>query len=166
MNMKALWGSVVLVVLSVTLFQCEAPCTRTVSQSRINAVDQARLEQDIATIDSWLDDRQIVAIEDPSGIRYTIDVQGSGVQPCIENNVTVNYSGRLLGATTPFDASSSPVSFPLNNLILGWQIILPKIKSGSSVTLYIPSGFGYGPGGSPQKIPANANLIFEIQLIR
>jgi FKBP-type peptidyl-prolyl cis-trans isomerase FkpA len=165
--MKALWGSVVLVVLSVTLFQCEAPCTRTVSQSRINAVDQARLEQDIATIDAWLEDREIYdAIEDPSGIRYTVDVQGSGLKPCIENNVTVNYSGRLLGATTPFDASSSPVSFPLNNLILGWQIILPKINSGSLVTLYIPSVFGYGSRTDISGIPANSNLIFEIQLIR
>jgi FKBP-type peptidyl-prolyl cis-trans isomerase FkpA len=165
--MKALLGSLVWVGLSVTLFQCEAPCTRTVSQSRINAVDQVRLEQDISTIDAWLEDREIYdAIEDPSGIRYTIDVQGSGVEPCIENNVTVTYKGKLLSNGVQFDASSSPVSFPLNNLILGWQIILPKIKSGSLVTLYIPSGFGYGPGGAGASIPANANLIFEIQLIR
>lgn len=166
MNMKALLGSIVMVGLSVTLFQCEAPCTRTVSQSRINAVDQARLEQDITTIDAYLDDQQIVAIEDPSGIRYTIDVPGSGVQPCIENNVTVSYEGKLLSTGVQFDASNTPVSFPLNNLILGWQIILPKIKSGSTVTLYIPSVFGYGARTDIPGIPANSNLIFKIQLIR
>lgn len=166
MNMKALLGYFVLLVLSVTLFQCEAPCTRTVSQSRINAVDQTRLQQDIAIIDAYLADRQITAIEDPSGIRYTIDVEGGGVKPCIENNVTVNYRGTLLSTGAQFDASTNPVSFPLGNLILGWQIILPKINSGSSVTVYIPSGFGYGPAGAGTSIPANANLIFEIDLIR
>lgn len=164
--MKALLSSFVLLVLSVTLFQCEAPCTRTVSQSRINAVDQARLQQDIEAIDAYLDDQQIVAIEDPSGIRYTVDVEGSGVKPCIENNVTVNYAGRLLSTGVQFDASSNPVSFPLNNLILGWQIILPKINSGSSVTVYIPSVFGYGARTDISGIPANSNLIFEIDLIR
>jgi FKBP-type peptidyl-prolyl cis-trans isomerase FkpA len=166
MNMKALLGSFVLVILSVTLFQCEAPCTRTVSQSRINAVDQVRLQQDIATIDAYLEDRQIVAIEDPTGIRYTIELEGSGAKPCIENSVTVNYRGKLLSTGAQFDASTSPVSFPLSNLILGWQIVLPQLKAGSAATIYIPSGFGYGPGGAGSSIPANANLIFEIQLIR
>lgn len=164
--MNSCLGSLVWVILSVALFKCEAPCTRTVSQSRINAVDQNRLELDIAAIDTYLENQQITAIEDASGIRYTIELEGSGVKPCIENSVTVNYKGKLLSNGSQFDASTSPVSFPLDNLILGWQIILPKIKSGSSVTVYIPSVFGYGARTDIPKIPANSNLIFEIDLIK
>lgn len=142
----------------------DPPCTRAVSQSRIDAVNQTKLQQDIATIDSYLEDNSITAISDPSGVRYTIDVQGSGSKPCIERQITVKYKGKLLSTGAQFDASSNPVTFPLSNLILGWQIILPQISSGSKVTLYIPSGFGYGTS-SVGSIPANSNLIFEIELL-
>ena len=37
-------------------------------------------------------------------------------------------------------------------------------NEGSSVTLYVPSGLGYGPEGSKPAIPPNANLIFEFKL--
>ncbi|MBX2947119.1 MAG: FKBP-type peptidyl-prolyl cis-trans isomerase [Cyclobacteriaceae bacterium] len=142
----------------------ESPCTRVVSQSRIDALNQTRLQQDIQTIDSYLEDNSITAIADPSGIRYTIDIEGDGVEPCLEYTITVMYKGKLLSTGAQFDASSSPVSFPLSNLILGWQVILPKIKAGSRITLYLPSGFGYGSAASGA-IPANSNLIFEIDLI-
>jgi FKBP-type peptidyl-prolyl cis-trans isomerase FkpA len=164
--MKAVMVKLVaMVAVFSLLIQCDSPCTRTVSQSRINAVDQSRLQQDVETIDTYLSDQGITAIEDASGIRYTIDVQGTGNKPCLENSVTVMYKGKLLSNGTQFDASANPVSFPLSNLIVGWQIILPKIQAGSTVTLYIPSGFAYGPS-QVGSIPANANLIFEIEFLK
>lgn len=163
--MKRFSGLVVLVFLADMLFQCEAPCTRTVSQSRINAVNQTKLQQDIETIDEYLTNNSITAIKDPTGMRYKIDVEGTGAMPCIENSVRITYTGRVLGSNTPFETQTTPVSFSLSNLILGWQIAMPKVKAGSTVTLYIPSGFAYGTN-STASIPANANLIFEIGLIK
>ena len=164
--MKGLIISCLLLFSSIGLFRCESPCSRTVSQSKINAVDQTQLQLDITAIDSYLDNEGITAMEDPTGIRYTIDVQGSGPKPCIENNITIKYKGNLMSDGTQFDISNFPVSYPLNNLILGWQIIMPKVQAGSKVTLYIPSGFGYGSFAGNPKIPANSNLIFEIELIK
>ncbi|MFO0265768.1 MAG: FKBP-type peptidyl-prolyl cis-trans isomerase, partial [Cyclobacteriaceae bacterium] len=58
-----------------------------------------------------------------------------------------------------------PIVYPLSNLIRGWQIAFPNFPVGTRATLYIPSSLGYGPQGSPPTIPANANLIFEVELV-
>ena len=140
-------------------------CTRTVSQSRINAVNQTQLQSDIELINAHITQNNIQnVIVDPSGIRYTIDIQGQGDQPCLESVVSVTYRGTFLASGNEFDKSISPVAFSLSGLILGWQIILPKVKRGSSITLFLPSGYAYGSVQSGS-IPPNTNLVFEIDLL-
>ena len=165
-RIKFILGYLTAAILVMGFYGCESPCTRTVSQSKINAVNQTQLEQDIQAIDTYLATKAITALSDPTGVRYTIDVQGTGAKPCIENSVTVKYKGKLMSNGSQFDSSVTPVALPLGNLILGWQIVLPKIQAGSKVTLYIPSGFGYGTSTSIPSIPANSILIFEIELIK
>lgn len=140
-------------------------CTKTVAESELSAVDQTRLAADIITIDSYLAANSIDAIEEPHGVRYVITKQGDGPTPCLESTIRVIYSGRLFSGTV-FDSSTTPVSFRLNQLIIGWKLVLPITQAGSKVTLYIPSGYGYGPqGGGGGTIPSNANLIFDIELV-
>ncbi|WP_018127297.1 FKBP-type peptidyl-prolyl cis-trans isomerase [Balneola vulgaris] len=128
-------------------------------------VDQAQLESDIAAIDAYIEENQIQNVQtDPTGIRYVITTEGSGTAPDLCSTVGVNYVGKLMSNGNIFDESDRTVAFPLSNLIAGWQIGIPKIKSGGSITLYIPSGYAYGPR-QVGSIPANSNLIFEIDLI-
>ncbi|MDH5367898.1 MAG: FKBP-type peptidyl-prolyl cis-trans isomerase [Cyclobacteriaceae bacterium] len=152
-----------LLVSIIGLLSCNSKeeCKLSVDTSR---VDQTQLLKDIETIDAFLVLNNITAIEDESGLRYVIQTQGEGIQPELCNTVQVNYSGHLLESTTVFDANDG-VSFPLSNLILGWQVAFSKIKSGTSATLYIPSGLGYGSSGAGNSIPPNANLVFEIDLL-
>jgi FKBP-type peptidyl-prolyl cis-trans isomerase FkpA len=66
---------------------------------------------------------------------------------------------------TVFDQTTTqPLNFPLGNVIVGWQIGVPLIKKGGKIRLLIPSGYGYGQGGSG-KIPSNAVLDFDIELV-
>ena len=125
---------------------------------------QEQLAVDIDIIDQYLADNSIDAEEDKSGLRYVITEQGTGANPDLTDDVTINYEGRLLSNNNLFDEGEN-VEFPLDRLIDGWQIGLPKIKEGGSIILYIPSGLGYGTSGAGGSIPANANLIFEIDLI-
>lgn len=153
-----------LLVSIIGLCSCssgEEKCKLSINTS---GVDQTQLLKDIETIDAFLAQSNITTIEDESGLRYVIHTQGEGKQPELCNTVQVNYSGHLLESTTVFD-SNDGVSFPLGNLILGWQVAFSKLKSGTSATLYIPSGLAYGSNGAGSSIPANANLVFEVDLL-
>lgn len=126
-------------------------------------VDRDQLASDIATIDAYLANNNINAEEHPSGIRYVITNPGDGDKPGLCGNVVVDYTGTLLSDGSEFDSSSRPVGFGLRNLIAGWQIGIPLIKERGEITLYIPSVYAYGDRERPG-IPANSNLVFEIQL--
>lgn len=123
-----------------------------------------QLAHDIEVIDKYLNDNGITAQQDPSGLRYTISVEGSGPKPTLSNTVVVKYKGTLLDGTFFDGTTTSPASFLLSRLIEGWQIGFQLLPEGSTAVLYIPSGLGYGKGGSGP-IPPNANLIFNVELI-
>ncbi len=124
---------------------------------------QDQLNIDIGILDDYLAENNIEAQEDPSGLRYVINEQGTGATPSQSGTITAAYEGSLLDGTI-FDASEG-LTFSLRNLIEGWQIGLPLIQEGGDITLYIPSSLAYGTQGIPGFIPGNANLIFTIELL-
>ncbi|MEX2234725.1 MAG: FKBP-type peptidyl-prolyl cis-trans isomerase [Cyclobacteriaceae bacterium] len=124
-----------------------------------------QLAKDIAAIDSYLAANNITAIEDASGIRYVILIDSiGGKKPTIDSCVTANYQGLLISDEQEFDSGEN-VSFPLNGVIHGWRIGIPLLNVGDSATLYIPSGYAYGPVGIGD-VPGNANLIFNVGLTK
>ncbi len=76
-----------------------------------------------------------------------------------------SYKGRLMDTGVEFDANDS-ATFTLRRVIAGWQVVLLDSREGDSLTLYIPSGYGYGFAGSGERIPSNANLIFDIKILQ
>jgi FKBP-type peptidyl-prolyl cis-trans isomerase FkpA len=161
-------------LLTACLPKVEMSCTESVPSIAWTSLNQTQLQADMLAIDTYLDALPVpvTAIEDPSGLRYIITTAGTGGVPsCLENNISVKYEGRFLNTGAVFDSSTTPVSFPLGNLILGWQIGFLKLNKGSKATLYIPSGLAYGVTGLVNQntgaviIPPNSNLIFDVELV-
>ena len=121
---------------------------------------------EISAIQNYLNANGISATQDPSGFFYQILNPGTGtVTPTVCSNVTVTYIGTLMGGNgAPFDSNTTGVSFPLGNLIIGWQKGIPLIKKGGSIKLFIPPSMGYGASASGS-IPANSYLIFNVSLL-
>ena len=89
---------------------------------------------------------------------------GAEVQP--GDTVTVQYCGAGYGGQAVFDSSwarGEPATFPLTNLIPGWQEGIPGMKVGGQRLLVIPGELGYGETGT-QGIAPNETLAFVIQL--
>lgn len=72
--------------------------------------------------------------------------------------------GQILSNPTVFDASATPRTFVLGNVILGWQKAIPLLKQGGEMDLFIPPSLGYG-NRAVGNIPANSFLIFRVRAV-
>ena len=102
------------------------------------------------------------------GVQYKVVKEGTGVTPKASDKVQVHYVGSLLDGTE-FDNSvkrGEPLEFPVNAVIEGWQDLLQVMKEGMKVKAWIPSALAYGEAGVPPMIPANALLVFEVELLK
>lgn len=87
--------------------------------------------------------------------------------------LTMNYTGRLENGTV-FDSNVdpkfghvTPFKFTLGagQVIAGWDEGLVGMKIGDKKILVIPPEKGYGSVAIGNVIPANATLIFEVELV-
>ena len=104
-----------------------------------------------------------------TGIRYIIMREGQGAMPKPGNKVAVLYVFRLLDGT-PVDQTADrdhPFEFRIRRdmVIEGWDQVLQLMKVGEKRLAIIPSELGYGTRGQPPKVPRNATLVFEIELV-
>lgn len=106
-------------------------------------------------------------MELPGGLIVEDLVVGTGDECPRGAKVTIHYRGTLKDGTE-FDSSYSrgqPATFPLANLIRGWQEGIPGMKIGGKRRLTIPYPMAYGEAGRPPKIPAKSDLIFDIEML-
>ncbi len=100
----------------------------------------------------------------PSGLQYKIIKVGTGAKPIASSTISVKYRGTLIDGTQFDSSNGQAVTFPLSNLIDGWQEALLLMPVGSQWMLYVPASLGYGDQPNGQ-IPASSTLIFDIELV-
>lgn len=96
----------------------------------------------------------------PSGILYQIITPGDTSKPNLCTSITMTYTGKLMTGIQ-FDAGT--ITYPLKDLIVGWQIAVPMIGKGGKIKMVIPSSLAYGPVANGS-IPANSPLFFEMSI--
>lgn len=102
-------------------------------------------------------------------------IVGQGKTASKGKRIKVNYTGWLydpskaMGRGKQFDTSigKEPFEFALGGgqVIKGWDEGFENMKVGGKRKLIIPSEMGYGERGAGAEIPANASLMFEVELL-
>jgi len=107
-------------------------------------------------------------ITHPQGFQYIIHNPGLGDQhPYHSAQVTCHYKGITIDGKE-FDSSykrKSHATFPLNQVIKGWQIGIPLMKRGAHFTFFFPPELAYGDEQVGSDIGPGSTLIFEVELI-
>ncbi|MFO0590153.1 MAG: FKBP-type peptidyl-prolyl cis-trans isomerase [Polyangiaceae bacterium] len=105
---------------------------------------------------------KIEVVREPSDPEGTEAVNG--------HTMLVHYTGRLEDGTV-FDSTRNPgrdfFTFKLGEgmVIKGWDQGLLGMRDGEIRKLTVPSHLAYGEAGVPGRIPPNATLTFEIELL-
>ena len=125
---------------------------------------QSQRNADIARINSQYPN----TTQTPSGLRYIIQKEGTGVKPAAGRTVRVNYTGKFLSGQV-FDRSDrGPFEFLVGTgrVIQGWDETVLDMKVGEKRLVVIPPELAYGAQGAGNGIiPPNSFLIFEMELV-
>ena len=105
------------------------------------------------------------------GLQYGDITLGCGAVVQTGQTVSVMYTGWLKDTGKQFDTSRQsgrgPFSVTLgqHQVIAGWEEGIPGMKVGGKRRLVIPPALAYGPQGQPPTIPANATLVFDVEVL-
>jgi FKBP-type peptidyl-prolyl cis-trans isomerase len=118
-----------------------------------------------------LEGTKLTGFEPTQGVKEleildTVPGTGDEVQPGA--TITAHYTGALCADGTIFQSSHDmgrPITFPLNGVIKGWQQGVPGMKVGGTRRLIIPAEMAYGAQSPAPNIPANSDLVFDIELV-
>ena len=105
-----------------------------------------------------------------SGLKYEDLTEGTGAEAKKGDTVEVHYTGWLTSGKK-FDSSldrGMPLEFVVgtDRIIKGMNAGVAGMKVGGKRKLMVPPELGYGARGYPPVIPANAELIFEVELLK
>jgi FKBP-type peptidyl-prolyl cis-trans isomerase len=114
-----------------------------------------------------------IEIVDMPSVEVIVESEGEGAAATAGDQIAVHYSGHLwqngeMGEK--FDSShdrGQPYRFRLGAgmVIPGWDYGLEGMKVGTKARLIIPWIMAYGASGRPPKIPAKADLAFDVELV-
>lgn len=104
-----------------------------------------------------------------TGLKYFDLKEGTGPSPRPGQTAVVHYTGWLTNGEK-FDSSvdrRKPFEFNVGKrmVIAGWDEGVATMKVGGKRKLIVPSHLGYGAAGAGGKIPPNATLVFEVELL-
>ena len=110
----------------------------------------------------------------PSGLKIIDTQPGTGASPKTGQICVMHYTGWLYEDGTKgkkFDSSvdrneSFEFKIGLHQVIAGWDEGVSTMKVGGKRTLIIPPELGYGARGHPGAIPPNAELTFDVELLK
>lgn len=114
--------------------------------------------------------KDFTPVSQVDSLQKTDIVVGTGEEVKAGDTITAHYTGAVAATGVIFQSShdmGQPVAFSLDGVIKGWTDGVPGMKVGGTRRLVIPADQAYGASPPPGSgIPANAPLVFDIELVK
>ncbi|KAK3268768.1 hypothetical protein CYMTET_22745 [Cymbomonas tetramitiformis] len=119
------------------------------------------------------DDEEPPGLVNPEMYTKTVLSEGNGILPKEGQAVKCKYKG-FLDSGKEFDSSFNktrkkhvPLTFRVGKgeVIKGWDQAVLTMSLGEKAKIVVESAWAYGKKGCPPRIPPNARLTFEIELV-
>jgi hypothetical protein len=153
-----------------------------IKSAEITPAEQTQFNTDTTAIGKYLREKKYTDVvydlfdSVGLGIAYRVTTQGSGYPISWFSNVSFKVQYKLLSDDTRAvtdvleykPQENATDNRPVDH-IQGLMLGLQQLRTGSKATFYIPSGLGFGiqgaQSGGATVIPANSNLIAEVEVI-
>lgn len=139
----------------------------TIAENDDRDTDRDPNERDAHMSDETID----VSPTNDGGVMKTITATApsDALRPETNDVVRVHYTGTLEDGTT-FDSSrerKEPFEFTLgtHRVIHAWDVGVATMRVGERATFTCRGDYAYGERGAPPKIPPNATLVFDVELL-
>ena len=134
-------------------------------------------QNEVKSVEDYLTKKGIKGgVKTKSGAYVVIENQGNQMQKADTGKVAfIKYKGYLQSNGEVFDTNldsskghTDPISVIVGKqpIIPAWEEALPYFGKGGSGKIFVPAFLGYGPQGRPPVIPPDANLIFDIEVLK
>lgn len=149
--------------------------TQELAKADMDKEIEQQKNREVASLQQYLDKKGIKAQRTKNGAFVEITNPGDPNLKADSGKLAmVMYRGYLQDGEKVFDTNMDtskghtdpiPVVVGAHRVIEGWDEALPYFGKGSKGKIYIPSSLGYGMRGAGADIPANANLVFDIEVV-
>ncbi len=161
---------------------------REAEAKRIQAEKEAKAKEIRATLAAEFEAQKAQAETLPSGLKMLYMNKSDGEKPKIGQVVMVNYAGYFADGKL-FDSNLETIETnhnkynpakkqrglynpapmecsPKAQIIPGFREGLLLMRVGDKIRFFIPSALGYGPAGRGNVIPPNADLVFDVEVLK
>jgi FKBP-type peptidyl-prolyl cis-trans isomerase FkpA len=101
-----------------------------------------------------------------SGLRFQVLQPGTGRRPTRADAAVVTYQVQLAADGRVVERTADPAGVPVAGSISGFTEALLLMNEGGRYRFWIPARLAYGHRGNPGLVPPDADLIFELNLLR
>lgn len=138
-------------------------------QEDLIAYNRKKVGRENALINHYHDSLQLGMTKSPTGLRYRVEHTGEGDSITFGTKIEVNYSIYLLDSTLCYSSDltgSRMIRVEESDEMPGMHELVQYMRIGDRAQGILPSRLGYGFTGDIEKIPQDAVLLIDVNVVR
>lgn len=148
--------------------QRQKEITKQLKPQELIKTNKAKVELENNQIDGYVKRRGWEMTSTQTGLRYMVYEKGEGERGKTGQKVTLNYNVYLINGDKVYSSEKNgPQTFEIGRADVesGLHEAMTYLRKGDKARLVIPSYLAHGLTGDRNKIPGDATVIYDIEVV-